>query len=184
LSEEQREEAIKLVYDFKDVFSKHDYDLGRTDLIEHVIETGDARPVREALRKQPQVHLSVIDAEVEKMAASGVIEPSYSPWASNIVVVTKHDKTPRITLDYRKLNNLTYKDSYPLLNIADCLDAFRGSSFFGLLDLRSSFYQVPIAEKDRDKTAFITRRGQWRLRSLSMGLSNLPETFQRLMDLV
>ena len=92
LSEEQREEAIKLVYDFKDVFSKHDYDLGRTDLIEHVIETGDARPVREALRKQPQVHLSVIDAEVEKMAASGVIEPSYSPWASNIVVVTKHDK--------------------------------------------------------------------------------------------
>src|SRR5258708_34233579 len=101
--ETERDEAVELIHEFRDVFSKHEYDLGRTDLLEHVIETGDARPVREALRKQPQVHLNIIDAEVEKMAASGVIEPSYSPWASNIVVVTKHDKTPRITLDYRKL---------------------------------------------------------------------------------
>src|SRR5206468_5973071 len=67
---------------------------------------------------------------------------------------------------------------------ADCLDAFKDSSFFGILDLRSSFYQVPLALRDRDKTAFITRRGQWRFRSLPMGLSNSPGTFQRLMDLV
>jgi len=118
------------------------------------------------------------------MEASGVNEPSCSPWASNVVVVTKHDKTPRITLDYRALNDVTYKDSYPLPVIADCLDAFNGASHFALLDLRSSFYQVPLAEKDRDKTAFITRRGQWRFRSLPMGLSNSPGTFQRLMDLV
>src|SRR6266496_180773 len=184
LSAEERDEACKLIYSYRDVFSKHEYDLGRTNLMEHQIETGDARPIREGLRKQPQIHLDVIDAEIDKMAVSGVIEPSCSPWASNVVVVTKHDKTPRITLDYRKLNGVTYKDSYPLPNISDCLDAFRGSSFFGLLDLRSSFYQVPLAEKDRDKTAFITRRGQWRFRSLPMGLSNSPGTFQRLMDLV
>src|SRR6266496_2274890 len=152
--------------------------------MEHRIDTGDARPIRQGLRRQPQAYLQVIDEEVEKMAASGVIEPSASPWAFNIVVVSKHDKTPRITLDYRALNDITYKDSYPLPNISDCLDAFRGASFFGILDLRSSFYQVPLAEQDRDKTAFITRRGQWRFRSLPMGLSNSPGTFQRLMDLV
>jgi len=58
------------------------------------------------------------------------------PWASSVVVGTKHDGTPRITLDYKMLNNVTYKDSYPLPNIADCLDAFKGSSWFGILDLR------------------------------------------------
>jgi len=100
------------------------------------------------------------------------------------VVVTKHDGTPRITLDYRALNNVTYKNSYPLCNIADCLDPFRGSSWFGILDLRSSFYQVPLEEADQDKTAFITRRGQWGFCALPMGLSNSPATFQRLMDLV
>ena len=96
----------------------------------------------------------------------------------------KHDSTSCITLDYHLLNNVTYKDSYPLPNIADCLDAFRGASYFAVLDLRSSFYQAPLAEEDRDKTAFITRRGQRRFRSLPMGLSNSPGTFQRLMDLV
>ena len=101
-----------------------------------------------------------------------------------MVVVTKHDLTPRFTIDYRALNDLTYKDSYPMPNISDCLDAFKGACYFGILDLRSSFYQGPLAEADRDKTAFITRRGQWRFRSLPMGLSNSPGTFQRLMDLV
>ena len=72
-------------------------------------------------------------------------------------LIAKHVSTPRITLDYRQLNNMTYKDSYLLPNIADCLDAFKGASYFAILDLRSSFYQVPLAEEDRDKTAFITR---------------------------
>ena len=69
------------------------------------------------------------------MEQAGVIEPSSSPWASNVVVVKKHDSTLRITLDYRMLNNVTYKDSYPLPNIPDCLDAFKGTSYFAVLDL-------------------------------------------------
>jgi len=118
------------------------------------------------------------------MEKQEIIEKSASPWASNVVVVTKHDGTPRITLDYRMLNNVTYKDSYLLLNIADCLDAFEGSSRFGMLDFKSSFYQVPLAEVDRDKTAFITRRGQWKFCSLPIGLSNSLATFQHLVDMV
>ena len=69
-------------------------------------------------------------------------------------------------------------------NIADCLDAFKGASYFAVLDIRSSFHQVPLVKEDRDKTACITRHGQWRFRSLPMGLSNFPRTFQLLMDLV
>src|SRR6266496_2508581 len=114
LSEEDRLKAIQLIHQYKDVFSWHEYDLWSTDLLEHRIDTGGARPYRQALRRSPQVHQEVIDREVNKMLESGVIEPACSPWASNVVVVAKHDKTPRITLDYRNLNNVTYKDSYPL----------------------------------------------------------------------
>ena len=71
------------------------------------------------------MYLDIIDTEIAKMEAAGLIEPSYSPWASNVVVVKKHDSTLRITLDYRQLNSVMYKDSYLLPNIADCLDAFR-----------------------------------------------------------
>src|SRR3989442_575882 len=184
LTTEERSEASEFVREFRDVFSRDEYDLGRTSLITHRIDTGDARPIRQGLRRHPQVYMDVIDQEVSKLVSCGVVEPACSPWASNVVVVTKHDKTPRITLDYRGLNSVTYRDSYPIPNISDCLDAFKGATYFGVLDLRSSFYQVPLAKEDRDKTAFITRRGQWRFRSLPMGLSNSPGTFQRLMDLV
>ena len=184
IPEGERESIIDFIKSYQDVFSRSDYDIGRTTLIEHSIETGQAAPFRQPLRRHPQVYLQTIDEETENMRKSGIIEPACSPWASNVVVVTKQDKTPRITLDYRQLNQVTRKDSYPLPNIADCLDAFEGASFFCALDLRSSFYQVPLAEADRDKTAFITRRGQWRFKSLPMGLCNSPGTFQRLMDLV
>jgi len=177
LSVEERLEAVELLHQYQDVFSRHEYDLGRTTLMEHRMDTADARPIKLGLRRQPQTSHTIIDEFTSNMEKQGIIEKSASPWASIVVVVTKHYGTPRITLDYRMLNNVTYKDSYPPPNIADCLDAFKGSSWFGILDLRSSFYQVPLAEVDRDKTAFITRRGQCRFCSLPMGLSNSPATF-------
>ena len=64
--------------------------------------------------------MDVIDQEIVKMEACGIVEPSYFPWMSNMVVVKKHDSTPRVTIDYWLLNNVTYKD--PLPNIAECLD--------------------------------------------------------------
>jgi hypothetical protein len=152
-------------------------DLGQTHLMTHTINTGDAKPIRQGLRRHPMAHLDIIDNQVDKMDAGRVTEPCSSPWASNVVLVGKPDGTYRLTLDYRALNNVTYKDSYPLPNISDCLDALRGCSFFSLLDLRSSFYQVPLDEASKDKTAFITRRGQWRFRCLPMGLSNSPSVF-------
>jgi len=117
-----------LLQTYQDVFSKSEYDLGRTTLTEHRIDTGDARPIKQGLRKQPQTIFPVMDTFNENMECQQIIEKSASPWASNVVVVTKHDGMPRITLDYRALNSVTYKDSYLLPNIADCLDAFRGSS--------------------------------------------------------
>ena len=121
LSDEQRQRAIGLLKRNADVFSRHSMDLGRTHLIDHVIDTGDHRPVEEPLRRHAKTHLGIIDAAVEAMLQSGIVERAASPWSSNVVVCTKKDGAPRITIDYRKLNNITYRDRWLLARISDCL---------------------------------------------------------------
>ena len=91
------------------------------------------------------------------MKAHGIIEPAASPWASNVVLVRKKDNSLRFCIDYRQLNSVTVQDSYPIPLIDNCLNALQGSSWFSTLDLRAGYYNIPIAESDRDKTAFITR---------------------------
>ena len=105
--------------------------MGLTNLITHRIDTGTARPVRPTLQRHPQTHLATIDEEVEKLVKCGVVEPAASPWASNVVVVTKHDGMPRVTIDFRQLNERIYQNKYPLPNMSGCLDAFNGASHFG-----------------------------------------------------
>jgi len=104
VSEEQLVELIKILREYADVFSTGKHDLGETSLAAHQIDTGDARPIRQTLRRQPFHILDKIDEYVVKMVQAGVIEPSCSPWTSNIVVVSKKDGSLRFCVDYRKLN--------------------------------------------------------------------------------
>ena len=118
------------------------------------------------------------------MLAHNVIQPSRSPWASPIVIVRKKDGSARFCVDYRKLNAITRKDAYPLPRIDDTLDTLSGSQWFSTLDLLSGYWQVEVAEGDRDKTAFATQSGFCEFKVMPFGLCNAPATFQRLMDLV
>ena len=118
------------------------------------------------------------------MLEHGIIEPAASPWASNVVLVRKKDGSLRFCVDYRKLNSVTYKDSYPLPFIDNCLSALSGSSWYSTLDLRSGYYIIPIAEQDRDKSAFITQGGCFRFTVMPFGLTCAPSVFQCLMDIV
>jgi len=122
--------AERLMHDYADVFSRSEFDLGRTDILPHRIDTGDARPFKEQLRLHPIAHLDFIDNQVDHMLRAGVIEPSSSPWSSNVVLAKKSDGSLRFCVDYRRLNNLTYKDSFPLSRIDTCLDALGGSMHF------------------------------------------------------
>jgi len=193
LSEEQREAVKEFVCANADVFSKSEYDIGRTHLVRHRIDTGDHPPFREQLRRHPMAYWPIIDQQVEEMLAHDIIEPTASPWASNVVLVKRKadDNTTngnagkvRFCLDYRRLNDVTRKDSYPLPRIEDCLSALGGARYFSTLDLRSGYWQTAMDERDADKTAFITRRGVFRFKVLSFGLANAPALFQRLMDYV
>jgi len=97
-----------------DVFSKSEYDIGRTHLTKYRIDTSDHPPFHEPLRRHPVAYLPIIDKHVSDMLANDIIEPTMSPWASNVVIIRKKDGTYRFCVDYRRLNDITRKDSYPL----------------------------------------------------------------------
>jgi len=144
-----------ILMSYLDVFSQSENDLGLTDIIMHYIDTGDVKPVRRPLRRFPPAHAESISQHVDTMLEQGIIEPACSPWASNVVLVKKSDRTLRCCIDYRKLNAVTRKDVYPLPRINDCLEAMASAKLFSSIDLKSSYNQIPVAPQDRDKTAFI-----------------------------
>ncbi|KRX12461.1 Retrovirus-related Pol polyprotein from transposon 17.6, partial [Trichinella nelsoni] len=162
--------------------SRNDDDLGRTSLVTHRIETGEARPIKQPPRRLPVAQRSVMERLVGQMLESGVIEPASGPWSSPVVLVRKKDGSPRFCVDYRRLNAVTRVDAQPLPRIDDTLDALAGSQWFSTLDLASGYWQVEVAEPDREKTAFSTPMGLFQFRVMPFGLCNAPATFQRLME--
>jgi len=161
VSEKQRAELIQILRKYAYVFSKGELDLGEMSLAAHQIDTGDARPMRQTLRRQPHHLLDKINENVRDMLKAGVIKPSCSPWTSNLVVVAKKDGSLRFCVDYRKLNSVMRRDAYPLPRIDECLDTLSGSRYFSAFDLRSSYHQVPMNMRDADKTTFIVRTGTY-----------------------
>ena len=115
------------------------------------------------------------------MLEQGIIEPSTSPWASSIVLVHKSDGSFRCCVDYRKVNALTHQDAYPSPRIDDTLDYLGVFQFFSSLNLQSGYWQVPVARKDREKTAFICPQGLYQFQRMPFRLTNALATF-RLMN--
>jgi len=100
-----------------------------------------------------------VEKILEEMKQQGVIEESYSLWISPVVLVRKKDGTIRFCVDFRKLNAVTEKDSYPLPRIDDLLDRLSGNSWFITLDLKSGYWQIMLRSHDKKKTAFSIGNG-------------------------
>ncbi|CAB3992853.1 Hypothetical predicted protein [Paramuricea clavata] len=144
----------------QDVFAKTSSELGVTTLAEHKIETGDAVPVKQLPRRLPNSLKTVVEDQVEEMLENNIIKPSNSPWSSPIVLVRKKDGTWRFCIDFRKLNDVTVKDAFPLPQVADLMDNLAGHQYFSTLDLASGYWQVPVDESSQD--SFRDSRG-WSL---------------------
>ena len=181
LTEQQSQDVQQIIAEFADVFSTKP---GATRLAEHRIETGAAKPVRQAPYRLPHAYRDTVQKELAAMKSDGIIEPSTSEWASPIVLVPKEDGSLRMCVDYRRLNSVSTADAYPMPRIDELIDRIGGAKYISTLDLTRGYWQVPVALTSRTRTAFTTPFGLYQFNVMPFGLHGAPATFQRMMDVL
>ena len=184
LTEDQERRLNELIERNSDIFSKDEYDIGKTTLATHEINTENAAPIKGRAYKASPNEKKIIKKEIDEMIKRKIIKPSISPWSSPVVLVEKKNGKKRFCIDYRKLNAVTKKDNHPLPRVDELLDKFQGSKWFTSIDLKAGFWNIPIKEEDKEKTAFITSEGLYQFEVMPFGLCNAPSTFQRCMHKV
>ena len=184
LSDREGKLLEDLILEYQDVFAKDDYDLGDFTEIKYSIITCDAKPVKQRMRKTPLGFSKEEQAHLDKMLKAKVIQPSKSEWASAPVLIRKRDGSVRWCVDYRELNKVTEKDSFPLPIVEDCIDTLAGNKYFSKLDANSEYWQVRIRKEDQKKTAFLTKYGLFEFVRMPFGLCNAPATYCRVMNLI
>lgn len=159
---------------------------GRPGLVDSVripIVTDDSRLFAESPRQVGPHKCRIIDDSIDQLLDWDVIEPWNSRVGYPVVLVKQHDKW-RFCVDYRNLNLATTGQAYPMTRTDAIFDALHGKSVFSILDAARGYHQLPIAEDDRWKTAFLTHRGLYQYKRMPFGLKNAPLQFQCYMDSV
>ena len=184
LTGEQAKDLEGMLCKYGGVFAEHDMDLGSFSAVKHKIDTGDARPIKQRPRRTPLAFEGEEREHLQKLLDAGIISRGASEWASPTVLVRKKDGGVRYCIDMRGVNSVTIKDRFPLPRISECIDALGGCEYFSCLDMANGYYQIKMDEEDRDKTAFVTKYGQFLFNRMPFGLSNAPGTFSRALGLV
>ena len=181
LDTDQRNELKILIKSFSHIFPDVP---NKTDYIVHDVEVGDANPVKQhPYRLNPQ-KAEFMKKEINYMLENDIIEPSSSQWSSPCVLVPKSGNTYRFCTDFRKVNSLTKTDSYPCPRIDDCIDKIGHAKYVSKYDLLKGYWQVPLSNRAKEISAFVTPFGFYQYKVMPFGMKNSQATFQRLMNKV
>lgn len=156
--------------------------------VEARIRTKSEDPIYARSYPYPASMADFVNGEIDSLLRDGIIRKSSSPYNSPIHVVEKKgvdekgNPNHRLVIDFRKLNENTIDDKYPMPDISIILSNLGKSKYFSTLDLKSGFHQIKLTEKDRQKTAFSVNNGKYEFCRLPFGLKNAPSIFQRAID--
>jgi transposase InsO family protein len=193
ISDHVTDEQTRLLRRFlvlhRDMFALNDKNPGQISAAAVTIDTKDRAPAAFPLRSTMPHMRPVVEAHVNDMLKYGIIRHSESPWAAALLLVPKKGingapPTTRCVTDFRLLNEKTETFSYPLLRIDDALASLNGNRYFTALDSCAAFFQCPLAEKDKCKTAFRCHMGQFEYNVMPFGIKNGPSFYQRYVDTV
>jgi hypothetical protein len=150
---------------------------------DHVIPlVAGAKPVQIRQYRYPPALKNEIEKQVADMLSKGIIQPSFSAFASPVLLVRKKDGTWRFCVDYRYLNALTLKSKFPIPVFDELMDELANAKWFSCLDLNSGYHQIRVKKGEEFKTAFQTHFGLFEFRVMAFGLCGAPGTFQGAMN--
>lgn len=177
-----------LISKFSDAFASPNRALPYNTKVKAKINTTNKDPIYSRSYPYPISATEFINNEIQSLLKDGIIRKSSSPYNSPVHVVKKKGVDPnnnpnlRMVIDFRKLNEKTIPDRYPIPDTSVILANLGKSTFFTTLDLKSGFHQILLSEKDRQKTAFNVNNGKYEFCRLPFGLRNAPSIFQRTID--
>jgi len=182
---EEQVSIEELCSEFSDIFFLEGNKITCTDAVYHEIRIpGTTQPIYQRPYRLPYSQKEEIDNQIEKLEKDGIIGPSDSPWNAPMLVVPKKKKKYRVVVDFRKLNNLTVGDAFPMPDVNTILDQLGNAKYFSCLDMASGYHQILVRPDGRQKTGFITEKGNFEFNRMCFGLKGTPATFQRLMNQV
>ena len=184
----KKEMALKakwLLMEFHHIFCLVKNEMGCTNATEHVIELLPKKdePFKERFRRIALHEVEEVCQHIQEMMDGGAIRPSQSPWCNAVVLEQKKDGTLTFSIDLRRLNARTKKDSYPIPKCPETMESLVGAHYFSTMDLKSTFWQVKVSEDFRQYTAFtVGSMGMYKILHMPYSLCNVPVTFQCLMQ--
>ena len=175
----QRKELAEVITQYREVFPDVP---SKTNLIEHDVDVGDSAPIKQHPYRVSPMKKELLDKEVQYMLKNNIIEESQSNWSSPCILVPKHDGRFRFCTDFRKVNDKTKSDSFPIPRIADCIDQIGNAKFVSTFDMLKGYWQVPLTQRAREISAFVTSSGLYQYKVMPFGMKNAPATFQRMVN--
>ena len=156
----------------------------KTSIDHHDVEIGDALPIKQHPYRLNPLKLEAMRNEIKYMLDNGIIEHSKSDFSSPSMIIPKPDGSYRFITDFRAVNAITKSDSYPIPRIEYCIDKIGESKFVSKYDLLKGFYQMPLTDRAKLVSAFVTPDGLYNYCVMPFGMKNCPATFQRLINRV